>query len=315
MGISQFAKMNSFLTVLLALIQLSCFNVCFGARKLTSLYQPPPMALTYHNGALLEGDLHVTILWYGKFSPAQKSIVVDFLLSLDRQQKQNVVSSAPSVSQWWQTIETYMKKAGKKETHVVLANQVTDENCSMGKTLQRSQLSELAHRVNSEPGGLVLILTADDVGVEGFCMSCGFHGSNSQDKLVFIWVGNSVTQCPGQCAWPFHQPIYGPQTAPLGAPNEDVGVDGMVENIASLLAGTVTNPFGNGYFQGSADAPVEAASACPGAYGKGAYPGYAGELLVDSTTGASYNALGENGRKYLLPALFDPNTSQCSTIV
>ncbi|KAL7175967.1 hypothetical protein ACSBR2_029524 [Camellia fascicularis] len=307
--------MNSFLTVLLALIQLSCFNVCFGARKLTSLYQPPPMALTYHNGALLEGDLHVTILWYGKFSPAQKSTVVDFLLSLDPQQKQNVVSSAPSVSQWWQTIETYMKKAGKNETHVVVANQVTDENCSMGKTLERSQLSELAHRVNSKPGGLVLILTADDVGVEGFCMSCGFHGSDSQDKLVFIWVGNSVTQCPGQCAWPFHQPIYGPQTAPLGAPNEDVGVDGMVVNIASLLAGTVTNPFGNGYFQGSADAPVEAASACPGAYGKGAYPGYAGELLVDSTTGASYNALGENGRKYLLPALFDPNTSQCSTIV
>ena len=42
---------------------------------------------------------------------------------------------------------------------------------------------------------------------------------------------------------------------------------------------------------------------CPGVYGKGAYPGYAGDLLVDSTTGASYNAHGVNGRKYVLPPL------------
>ncbi|KAJ9673872.1 hypothetical protein PVL29_023431 [Vitis rotundifolia] len=76
-----------------------------------------------------------------------------------------------------------------------------------------------------------------------------------------------------------------------------------------------TNPFGNGYFQGPAEAPLEAASACPGVYGKGAYPGYAGELLVDSVTGASFNAHGANGRKYLLPALYDPSTSSCSTLV
>ncbi|KAA8528294.1 hypothetical protein F0562_035649 [Nyssa sinensis] len=296
---------------------LSFINMCYGARKLTSLYQAPPMALTYHNGALLEGDLHVSILWYGKFLPAQKSIVVDFLLSLNPPDQQNgVPSKTPAVSLWWQTIEIYMKKAGKKETQLVLSDQVTDENYSMGKTLRKPQIDELAQRVNSKPGGLTLVLSAEDVAVEGFCNSnCGFHGSDSKEESVFIWVGNSVTQCPGKCAWPFHQPIYGPQTTPVGAPNGDVGVDGMVVNIASLLAGTVTNPFKSGYFQGSADAPLEAASACPGAYGKGAYPGYAGELLVDSNTGASYNAQGANGRKYLLPALFDPYTSQCSTIL
>jgi hypothetical protein len=54
---------------------------------------------------------------------------------------------------------------------------------------------------------------------------------------------------------------------------------------------------------------------CPGVYGKGAYPGYAGDLLVDSTTGASYNAHGVNGRKYVLPAIFDPSTSTSSTLI
>lgn len=208
-----------------------------------------------------------------------------------------------------------MKKAGKKETRISLSNQVSDDECSLGKLLKRSQVSELAHRVNSRPGDLTLVLTAQDVAVEGFCMSnCGFHGSDHRRNSAFLWVGNSVTQCPGQCAWPFHQPIYGPQTEPLGAPNGDVGVDGMIVNIASLLAGTVTNPFGNGYYLGSADAPLEAASACPGLYGKGAYPGYAGEVLVDSSTGASYNAVGVNGRKYMLPGLFDTSSSQCSTV-
>ncbi|KAF5188034.1 Exordium-like protein [Thalictrum thalictroides] len=186
----------------------------------------------------------------------------------------------------------------------------------MGKILKKSQITELSQKMNSKPGSLVLILTDKDVAVEGFCMSnCGFHGSNPKKNSAFIWVGNSVTQCPGQCAWPFHQPIYGPQTSPLVAPNGDVGLDGMIVNIASLLAGTVTNPYGNGYYQGSADAHLEASSACPGVYGKGAYPGYAGELLVDSGSGASYNANGVNGRKYLLPAVFDPSTSSCSTMV
>ncbi|GAB4845030.1 hypothetical protein Ancab_038434 [Ancistrocladus abbreviatus] len=137
-------------------------------------------------------------------------------------------------------MQTYMKKAGKKENRVVLTEQVTDESCMMGKLLKRSQISELAHNANPKPAGLNLVLTAEDVTVEGFCMSsCGFHGSDHETKSVFIWVGNSVAQCPGQCAWPFHQPMYGPQSPPSGAPNGDVGVDGMVVNIAILLANTL----------------------------------------------------------------------------
>lgn len=157
--------------------------------------------------------------------------------------------------------------------------------------------------------------------VEGFCMSrCGHHdsapaGRHGRSHFAYVWVGNSVTQCPGECAWPFHQPIYGPQTPPLGAPNGDVGVDGMIINLATLLAATVTNPFGDGYFQGPANAPLEAVTACTGIFGTGSYPGYPGQVLVDSTTGASFNAKGLGGRKYLLPAMWDPKTAQCTTLV
>lgn len=179
----------------------------------------------------------------------------------------------------------------------------------------------LANKVNGL-NSINVVLTAKDVAVDGFCMSrCGTHGSTRaiQGKKVtrsaYVWVGNSETQCPGQCAWPFHQPIYGPQTPPLVSPNGDVGVDGMIINLATVLAGTVTNPFNNGFFQGPATAPLEAVSACTGIFGSGAYPGDPGRVLVEKTTGASYNANGVNGRKYLLPAMWDPQTSACKTLV
>jgi hypothetical protein len=73
-----------------------------------------------------------------------------------------------------------------------------------------------------------------------------------------------VKQCPGQCAWPFAKPQYGPQGSPLVAPNGDVGMDGMVMVLATMVAGTVSNPYGDGYYQGPKGAALEACSACQG---------------------------------------------------
>ncbi|KAJ6405155.1 hypothetical protein OIU84_013180 [Salix udensis] len=261
-----------------SLLLVCLFHVSFAARKLNELVQDQPQLLRYHDGALLYGKISVNLIWYGNFKPSQRAIISDFVTSLSVSPS-SLKNSQPSVAKW-----------------------------------------------GDQKDAVNIVLTSSDVTVEGFCLNkCGTHGSalgsksgnikSRNSRFAYIWVGNSETQCPGYCAWPFHQPIYGPQSPPLVAPNNDVGLDGMVINLASLLAGTATNPFGNGYFQGPKEAPLEAASACPGVYGKGAYPGYAGDLLVDSTTGASYNAHGNNGRKYLLPALYDPSTSACSPLV
>ncbi|XP_078431717.1 protein EXORDIUM-like 2 [Wolffia australiana] len=141
--------------------------------------------------------------------------------------------------------------------------------------------------------------------------------------------------------WPFRQPIYGPQAPSLVVPNGDVSVDGMVINLATLLAGTATNPFGNviidasclawlvsshravsrmvlhqnGYFQGVKEAPLEAASACQDIFGPKAYPGYLGKLPVDGAAGGTYNANGLEGRRYWLPEMWDPRNSRCSPLV
>ncbi|XP_076938882.1 protein PHOSPHATE-INDUCED 1-like [Bidens hawaiensis] len=301
---------------------LSILNISFAARQLIESPRDTSTLLQYHNGALLTGDISVNLIWYGRFKPSQKAIVTDFITSLSSTSAKS--QTQPSVATWWKTTDKYFTKT-KKPT-LLIGKQVSDPECSLGKSLSEKHLRLLAAK-GQQINAANVVLTANDVLVDGFCSSrCGTHGSVSSNsktahvkgknyKFAYIWVGNSETQCPGQCAWPFHQPVYGPQGAPLIAPNNDVGVDGMVINLASLLAGTATNPFGNGYYQGDASAPLEAASACPGVYAKGAYPGYAGDLLVDPTTGASYNAHGTNGRKYLVPALFDPSTFSCSTLV
>ncbi|GMH00229.1 hypothetical protein Nepgr_002068 [Nepenthes gracilis] len=291
-----------------------------AARQLTESPVNSPMKFQYHKGPLLTGKISVNLIWYGKFKTAQRAIVSDFITSLSSSSK----TAQPSVASWWSAIGEYYHLANSKKLSSLslsLGKQVLDENYSLGKSLTSDQIVHLASK-GEQSHAIDVVLTAADVAVEGFCMSaCGSHGSSKSSgkgkasKFAYIWVGNSETQCPGQCAWPFHQPIYGPQGPPLIAPNNDVGLDGMVINLASLLAGTATNPFGNGFFQGPKEAPLEAASACPGVYGKGAYPGYAGNLLVDAASGASYNAHGVDGRKYLLPAIFDPSTSSCSTLV
>ncbi|CAI9261095.1 unnamed protein product [Lactuca saligna] len=310
------------------LFVVSIFHVSFAGRQLTELVSDASNLLQYHNGALLTGDISVNFIWYGNFKPSQKAIVSDFITSLSSGSGVSPKSQIePSVATWWKTTEKYQMKSKKQRSLTLrLGKQISDPAYSLGKSLTDEHLVQLASKGELR-NAVNVVLTASDVAVDGFCSSrCGTHGSSSSsskipngkgknNKFAYIWVGNSETQCAGQCAWPFHQPIYGPQAAPLVAPNNDVGLDGMVINLAGLLAATATNPFGNGYYQGDASAPLEAASACPGVYAKGAYPGYAGDLLVDSTTGASYNAHGTNGRKYLLPALYDPSSSTCSTLV
>lgn len=277
-------------------------------RKL-ALVQTPATVLKYHKGSVLHGNITVNLLWYGKFSPIQKTIIIDFLESLNTH-----LPPPPSAASWWQTTGKY--KGGSRSIHV--GKQIVDEKCSLGKSLKDSQLVSLASKAKGF-NEISLVLTAADVGVAGFCMNrCGTHGTTRVIKghnFAYAWVGNSATQCPDQCAWPFVQPTFGPKMPPLVAPNGDAGVDGMVINIATVLAGTVTNPFDGGYFQGPATAPLEAVTACTGIFGSGAFPGYPGTVLVDKKTRVSYNAQGVKGRKYLLPAMWDPITSTCKTLV
>ncbi|KAJ0026200.1 hypothetical protein Pint_08364 [Pistacia integerrima] len=256
--------------------------------------EPVKELFPYHGGPLLSGNIPINLIWYGKFSLAQRAIVSDFIASLSKP-----TAEQPSVASWMNLTAKFYQVTTIPDSLVLsLGKEVLDENYSQGKSLTSAQLYELAKK-GGEDNLINVLLTSADVTVEGFCQGrCGTHALVSRSMRMAI---PRVNKWTNDC--------------PLKAPNSDIGLDGMVINVASLLAGTVTNPFGNGFFQGPQEAPLEASTACPGVFGKGAYPGFAGTLLVDSKTGASYNANGISGKKYLLPAMIDPETSTCTTLV
>ena len=292
------------------------FQACLAGRRLTALVQEPAITMKYHKGALLSGRIAVNFIWYGNFSAPQRAVITDFVSSLSAAMAAG--QPEPSVATWFGTARKYYANSKARFPALRVGFHVLDASYSLGKRLTDGDLLKLAAR-GAPSRAINVVLTAADVAVDGFCMSrCGTHGASPRSRsgrFAYVWVGNPATQCPGQCAWPFHQPAYGPQAPPLVPPSGDAGMDGAVISVAGMVAGAVTNPFGDGFYQGDRGAPLEAATACAGVYGSGAYPGYAGRLLVDAATGASYNALGARGRKYLLPALFDPDTSACSTLV
>ncbi|KAK9282545.1 hypothetical protein L1049_005466 [Liquidambar formosana] len=281
---------------------------------------------TYHGGPLLTGprSINIYLIWYGTFFLKDRTPITDFFASLDPS-KGLFPLKEPAVSTWWKTTTSYKDKAGKPvSTTFRLAKQLGDIGYSLGKNIKRAQIanyvkSKIDNKILPlDPNGIYLVLTSKNVIVERFCMgSCGFHDSfmaSVKGRVVYAHVGDPLVQCPGLCAWPYAVPAYGPPgQVPLLAPNS-VGTDGLVMNIATILAGAATNPFKSGYFQGDVLAPLEAVTACPGIFGYGAYPGYPGDLMVDKMTKASYNAYGVNGTKFLLPAMWDPIHSNCKVV-
>ncbi|KAG6544496.1 hypothetical protein Mapa_014134 [Marchantia paleacea] len=298
-------------------------------RKLTHLVEEPALVLNYHYGPLMNSGSNVPIhvIWYGEFSAEQKAIICDFFRCF-RASKHKM----PSVTSWWNVTQGYKDDKGCAVAATLkLGAQVHDRACSRGFALSENDLQAIVlnafnatdpgSRLPMEANSVYLVLTARDVHVEDFCMnSCASHFATLPvdetlgQQLPFAWVGNSELLCPGQCAWPFARGEFGPPGPTLKSPNGDVGVDGMIINMAAMLAGSVTNPFNNGFYQGDAGAPLEAATACAGIFGPGAYPGYPGQLKVDNASGASYNVHGfwNSSRKFLVPALWDPETLTCT---
>ncbi|KAG5231714.1 protein EXORDIUM [Salix suchowensis] len=245
-------------------------------------------------------------VWYGAFSLKDRTTITDFLL--------------PSVLRASFPVKNPVSRRGGELSLLTKTRLMPQfpgllDSAQIGSLVNKNIV--ISNKLPVDSNAIYLVLTAKDVNVEKFCMdSCGFHDSvlvtPKGSVIVYAHVGDAV-QCPGFCAWPYAVPAYGPPGQALVAPN-GVGADGMVINIATILAGAATNPFKSWYFQGDVLAPLEAVSACPGIFDAGAYPGYPGNLMVDKFSKASYNVYGANGEKFLLPAVWDLVGLTCKVV-
>ncbi|KAK9023514.1 hypothetical protein V6N11_003732 [Hibiscus sabdariffa] len=173
--------------------------------------------------------------------------------------------------------------------HIVLKNSKLwgDHVCKDGNKKQAHPVSdrldttalaafEVSKGLDSRRSGEILQVGVRELEmyVENVCKYATRQGDQKNAINVDLTTSNVAVEefCVSQ---------YGTHGSALGSASGliKVRLDGMVTNLASLFARTVTNPFGNGYFQGPVEAPLEIFSACPGIYGKGAYPNYAETCL------------------------------------
>ncbi|XP_042504195.1 protein EXORDIUM-like 7 [Macadamia integrifolia] len=279
--------------------------------------------LQYHMGPVLASPINLYTIWYGHWNPTHQSIIRDFLLSLSSS------SPFPSVADWWHTIRLYTDQTGANITgNIILSGEYYD-SYSHGASLSRLTIQSIiksAASSHTRPlplnpyDGLYLVLTSSDVQVQDFCRAvCGFHYFTFPAMVgvtvPYAWVGYSGTQCPGICAYPFAWPNHsgtyqGPNNI-MGAPNGDVGVDGMISVIAHELAEVSSNPLVNAWYAGNdPTSPTEIADLCVGVYGSGGGGGYPGEVYRDSW-GKGFNVNGINGRRFLVQWVWNPISSRC----
>ncbi|KAJ6836841.1 putative protein EXORDIUM-like 3 [Iris pallida] len=300
--------------------------------------------LRYHMGPVLTANVTVHVIWYGRWAPRQKRILRSFLRSIS---SSSGPAKEPSVAGWWRTVRLYTDQTGSNVTRTVhLGREKTDRRYSLGRRLSRMSVQSIikgAISARTRPlpinprGGMYLVLTSDDVTMEDFCgqlvcrhvkansclscglVVCGFHYFTFPSivgyTMPYAWVGNSATQCPGICAYPFAVPYYvgNPPRVPEAPPNGDVGVDGMVSVIGHELAEVASNPLINAWYAGGDPCfPQEIADLCEGIYGTGGGGSYTGQMLVDERSGAAYNVNGVGGRKFLVQWIWNPVVSYCS---
>eukprot|EP00252_Welwitschia_mirabilis_P011288 TRINITY_DN253_c0_g1_i1.p1 TRINITY_DN253_c0_g1~~TRINITY_DN253_c0_g1_i1.p1 ORF type:complete len:359 (+),score=-49.90 TRINITY_DN253_c0_g1_i1:117-1079(+) len=290
----------------------------------------PYVNLRYHNGPVLSHNATVHIIWYGRWSHADRHVIKDFLLSISEIQAGRVrrPTKSPSVREWWKTVGLYTDQTGANVTRNLVLGSELNDHYSQGKSLLRIAMNSIiksavtaSHRplpVDAR-SGLYLLLTSPDVSVQDFCRAvCGFHYFTFPAivgyALPYAWVGHSGKQCPGSCAYPFAVPPFlegsGTFTA-WKSPNGNAAVDGMISVIGHELAEMSSNPLANAWYAGEdASAPTEIADLCEGIYGTGAGGSYAGQVLTDAG-GASFNVNGVSGRKYLVQWLWSPVLSAC----
>ncbi|KAK9103267.1 hypothetical protein Sjap_020521 [Stephania japonica] len=285
--------------------------------------------LRYHMGPVLTSNITVHPIWYGHWSPLQKRIIRSFLSSISAPTPSTPHRRPqPTVSAWWRTVRLYTDQTNQNISKTLLLGQEkNDRFYSHGKSLTRLSIqsvikSAVTSRTKPLPinprSGLYLLLTSADVSVQDFCgQVCGFHYFTFPSivgyTLPYAWVGNSATQCPGSCAYPFAVPVYIPGLKPKRAPNGDVGVDGMLSVIGHEIAELATNPLVNAWYAGQDPSfPTEIADLCEGIYGTGGGGSYMGQLMEDGRDGATYNMVGNGGRRFLVQWVWNPVVSYCS---
>ncbi|CAI5516691.1 unnamed protein product [Closterium sp. Naga37s-1] len=249
---------------------------------------------------VMHKPISVYLIWYGKFTDAQKQIIHTFIESLN-----NSNDTDATVTNWWNVNRLYYDAMGNHiSAFVTLKGEIDDADYSKGRTLLSSDVAKLvssavtSKQFANDPNGVYFVMGDETVAQEddtapeksAFCRNyCGWHFyTRDALELPIAFVGNAATRCPKRCIPP-HLNLPG-----AVSPNGDAGMDGMVSVLAHELAEATSSPFLATWFDEQGE---ENADICAGEYG---------DVKKDAVTGAVYNLVGVRGSRFIVQANLDP---------
>jgi hypothetical protein len=199
--------------------------------------QPPQTGtISYNGGPVFETAPTVYIVWYGKWTKKDKSIIDGYFTNLGGS-TMNKINTRYS--------DGANKFIPNKVNHAT-TNDYQD-NYSLGKnltggdgaihTIVRNAIKK--KKLPADKNGIYFVLTATDVTFPGMCTQlCGYHSPAtdivSGDVIKYSMVGNPA-QCPRNCE---ASAVVGDS----GSPNNDPGADGTVNIMWHEFSESASDP-------------------------------------------------------------------------
>ena len=206
--------------------------------------------MLYHNGPVLTGIQHVYVIWYGCWQnncglmgdTATEVVISDFL---------STIGDTPYLA----INSTYTDSSGHPaSSSLIFGGSVDDSSYSHGVELTDADIQGIIYdqvfnfRLPQDPSGIYVVIASADVAsaATGFCTPGAppYHKSGVilGGLLKYIFLGNP-NRCPS---------VAGPQffanNTRLPTPHNSYAGDTLASNLAHALDATLTNPFGDGWF-------------------------------------------------------------------
>jgi len=220
--------------------------------------------IVYHNGEVMPGGSNVYFVWYGCWwtngcfpgnDQVTMGILTDFIINVGgspiamiNTMYPDATGAAPSggVTYGGAGQDAYSRGASLTDADVqaVVLNQISTGQLPM------------------DSRGIYIVLASSDVTADGFCTN--FAQYHSYFVTTGIGVKYGFIGNPRRCPLSAAPQFVAPNGALLPTPNGDFGADGMATLMLHVIAGTLTDPYLNAWFDRYG---LENSDKCLGSFG------------------------------------------------
>ena len=241
--------MNTKTLIITALISVL---VAYAGNTLAQPANPKTNSrMLYHDGKVFSGTSHIYFIYYGCWGlphcwNGSDTASMDVL---------STFASTVGNSPYLQINSTYPDSTGQAPSGVVIYGGDVFDPYSHGVEITRGDVEDMISRqINNfqlpqDSQGIYVIISSADVSANdmGFCSPGAptFHsvGIINSARLTYGFIGNPM-RCPTAAGAPY----FWPGGSGLTTPNGSFAGDAMVTNLAHILNTTLTNPWGNGWY-------------------------------------------------------------------